>query len=95
MTHFQTALPQATFGPEAGTESVRLRNKANTLPMKLTKRDQDMLDGHKGPAAKMAMSILVRMAKIWDAQELMDISQAHIDSTIYIGRAGLEFATAT
>jgi len=38
------------------------------------------------------MSILVRMAEVYGAAELIDITQAHIDSTIYIGEAGLEFA---
>ncbi|RME83606.1 MAG: DUF521 domain-containing protein, partial [Caldilineae bacterium] len=51
-----------------------------------------MLSGEKGPAARMAMSILVRMAAVYGASELLDISAAHIDSTIYIGDAGLEFA---
>ncbi len=51
-----------------------------------------MLRGDDGPAVKMAMSILVRMAEVSGAQELLDISGAHIDSTIYIGEAGLEFA---
>jgi predicted aconitase len=40
----------------------------------------------------MAMSILVEMAKVYGAAELMDITAAHIDSSIYIGEAGLEFA---
>ena len=48
--------------------------------------------GEHGPAAQLAMSILVRMADVWGATELMDISGAHIDSTIYIGEAGLEYA---
>src|SRR5262249_62381543 len=48
--------------------------------------------GARGPAAKLAMSILVRMAGVYGASELMDISQAHIDSTIYLGDATLEFA---
>ena len=51
-----------------------------------------MLNGERGPAIKMAMSIVVRMAEVFGAHELMDISAAHIDSTIYIGKAGLEFA---
>src|SRR5207247_4589903 len=51
-----------------------------------------MLDGEKGPAAQLAMSILVRMAEVYGADTLMDISQAHIDSTIYLGDATLEFA---
>ena len=58
----------------------------------LTDRDRAMLDGEHGPAARMAMSIVVQMAEVFGASELMDISAAHIDSTIYIGEAGLEFA---
>ena len=51
-----------------------------------------MLDGERGPATQLAMSILVRMADVYGADALMDISQAHIDSTIYLGDATLEFA---
>jgi predicted aconitase len=51
-----------------------------------------MLRGDFGPAAKMAMSIVARMAEVAGATELLDISGAHIDSTVYIGEAGLEFA---
>jgi predicted aconitase len=58
----------------------------------LSSRDRAMLDGAHGPAAAFAMSILVRMADVYGATELMDISQAHIDSTIYLGDATLEFA---
>jgi predicted aconitase len=60
--------------------------------LNLTDRDRAMLDGDHGPAAQLAMSILVRMAAVYGAGELMDISQAHIDSTIYLGDATLEFA---
>jgi predicted aconitase len=60
--------------------------------MNLTRRDREMLDGAHGPAPQLAMSILVRMADVYGARELMDISQAHIDSTIYLGDATLEFA---
>src|SRR3954465_14727063 len=51
-----------------------------------------MVNGDGGPAQALAMSILVRMADVYGAAELMDISQAHIDSTIYLGDATLEFA---
>jgi predicted aconitase len=40
----------------------------------------------------MAMSIVVRMAEVASAPALLDITGAHIDSTVYIGDAGLEFA---
>ncbi len=60
--------------------------------MQLTDLDQKKLDGVFGPANQMAMSIVVKMAPVYGATELLDISAAHIDSTIYIGKAGLAFA---
>ncbi len=60
--------------------------------MKLSKHDKEMMSGKEGDAKKLAMAILVRMAEISGAEKLLDISGAHIDSTIYIGEAGLEFA---
>jgi predicted aconitase len=60
--------------------------------LNLSDRDRAMADGEGGPAQALAMSILVRMADVYGAEELMDISQAHIDSTIYLGDATLEFA---
>src|SRR5215470_88616 len=62
------------------------------LMLTLSERDRAMLAGDHGPAARLAMSILVRMADVYGARELMDITQAHIDSTIYLGDATLEFA---
>ena len=62
------------------------------MPLALTARDRALLEGGHGPAARMAMSILVRMAGVYGAAEMMDITEAHIDSTIYVGDAGLEFA---
>lgn len=58
----------------------------------LSPTDHEMLRGDHGPAAKMAMSIVARMAEVAGAAELLDITGAHIDSTVYIGEAGLEFA---
>jgi predicted aconitase len=60
--------------------------------LNLSDRDRAMAGGEGGPAPALAMSILVRMAGVYGATELMDISQAHIDSTIYLGDATLEFA---
>jgi cis-L-3-hydroxyproline dehydratase len=58
----------------------------------LSERDRAMLAGDHGPAPQLAMSILVRMAAVYGASELMDVTHAHIDSTIYLGDATLEFA---
>ncbi len=60
--------------------------------MLLTDLDHALLNGERGAAARMAMSILVRMGELQGAHEMLSISQAHIDSTIYMGEAGLEFA---
>lgn len=62
------------------------------MTLSLTDKDREMLRGDFGPATKIAMSILVRMAEVAGADELLDITGAHIDSTVYIGDAGLEFA---
>src|SRR3990170_4309456 len=62
------------------------------MTLKLTDNDRALLAGAHGPAARLAMSIVARMAEVHGAAGLMDISGAHIDSTIYIGEAGLEFA---
>src|SRR5215211_8205814 len=58
----------------------------------LSPKDHEMLNGEYGPATKMAMSIVARMAEVAGARELLDVTAAHIDSTVYIGDAGLEFA---
>lgn len=60
--------------------------------MHLTRFDEELLSGRRGPAVELAMSILVRMARVYGAESMLDVTGAHIDSTIYVGDAGLEFA---
>jgi cis-L-3-hydroxyproline dehydratase len=62
------------------------------MKLQLSPHDMEMLNGQEGPAVKFAMKIVVRMAEVAEAESLLDITAAHIDSTIYIGEAGLEFA---
>jgi hypothetical protein len=64
----------------------------DTTMLKLSERDAAMLRGEQGAATQMAMRILARMAEVYGAEELLDITGAHIDSTVYIGEGGLEFA---
>lgn len=59
---------------------------------KFSERDRALLGGEGGPAARLAMSVVARMAEIVRAPRLIDITHAHIDSSIYVGDAGLEFA---
>ncbi len=58
----------------------------------LSEKDRRMLNGEHGQAAKLAMSILVRMAEVYGATEMMDVTQAHIDGCGLLSDAGLEFA---
>ena len=62
------------------------------MTLTLTPHEQGMLDGAHGAATRLAMSIIVRMARFLDAPRLLPISRAHIDSSLYHGDAGLEFA---
>ncbi|MFN3443975.1 MAG: aconitase X, partial [Rhizobium rosettiformans] len=58
----------------------------------LTDRDQAILAGERGEAAAVAMRIVLRMAALEGARELIDITRAHIDGCIYTGPGGLAFA---
>lgn len=62
------------------------------MNLKLSANDRAQLAGERGPAAQMAMRIIVRMAEICGADSLMDITGAHIDSALFQGDATLEFA---
>ncbi|UNI18114.1 hypothetical protein JDV02_004404 [Purpureocillium takamizusanense] len=54
--------------------------------------DQALLDGHHGRAAQASMRIILRMAELLGADELMSVSQVHVDSCVYTGPASLAFA---
>lgn len=58
----------------------------------LDSRDHELLAGSHGKAAQVAMQIVLRMARLQGARELVDITQAHIDGCIYTGPASLRFA---
>ena len=62
------------------------------MPVTLEPRDQAILDGEHGPAAALAMRVVVRTAESMQADRLLDITGAHIDSCLYHGQAGLDFA---
>ncbi|MEX0788089.1 MAG: aconitase X catalytic domain-containing protein [Anaerolineales bacterium] len=62
------------------------------MTLRLTEYDRDLLAGTRGAAPQLAMRILVRMAEVYEAEEMMDITAAHIDSALYMGEATLAFA---
>jgi len=60
--------------------------------LSLSESDQALLDGAQGKAAQVAMQLVLRMAELQGASELLDVTQAHIDGCIYTGPASLRFA---
>ncbi len=62
------------------------------MSVALTDNDRALLGGSRGEAAALAMRIVVEMAGVWRADRLIDVTSAHVDSCLYHGRAGLDFA---
>lgn len=65
-----------------------------TVPASLTLSDEErgVLNGEQGPAPELAMRVVVRMAGILGARELVSVASAHIDGCLYHGDGGVEFA---
>lgn len=61
-------------------------------PVELSKTDKEILRGVQGEGTKKAMELVVAMAKMYGATQLIDVSHAHIDACIYVGPATLLFA---
>ena len=59
----------------------------------LSADDRAMLNGECGEAYALAMRLLVGLARATTARRMIDISSAHIDGTLYLGQAGLDYAT--
>jgi predicted aconitase len=60
--------------------------------MRLTDEERRIANGEKGEASRMALSISMELGELFGAEEMMDVSQVHIDSSVYMVDAGLEFA---
>jgi len=59
--------------------------------LRLTAEDAAKLAGDDGPGVAMAMRLIVALAKVSQATQLIDIRSAHIDGCLYHGQAGLDF----
>ncbi len=62
------------------------------MNLELAPSDRAVLGGERGEGAALAMRLVVKMAEVARAPRLRDITQAHIDSCLYHGQAGLDFA---
>jgi predicted aconitase len=60
--------------------------------VELTADDRAWLNGEHGAGAALAMRLVVKMAEVARAPRLRDVTRAHIDSCLYHGQVGLDFA---
>lgn len=60
--------------------------------MHLTAYESDMLNGGYGKTYAMAMNILYDFGRLYGADRMIPVSQVHIDMTLYMVDAGVEFA---
>ena len=60
--------------------------------VELSALDKAYLAGEHGKAAQSAIRIILRMAKLQGATQLIDVSQVHVDGCIYTGPGSLSFA---
>jgi predicted aconitase len=60
--------------------------------VELQDRDRALLDGEDGEGATLAMRLVVKLAEVARAPRLRDVTRAHIDSCLYHGQVGLDFA---
>jgi predicted aconitase len=62
------------------------------MTLELSADDRALLDGARGEGAALAMRILVEVGTIAGADRLIGVAGAHVDSCLYHGPAGLDFA---
>ncbi|KAK0663753.1 Uncharacterized protein DIS24_g1119 [Lasiodiplodia hormozganensis] len=104
-TDFRSALSASYLYVDGTRVSTQARNpalikdgsEASPAPsaaaaIKLTPTDQAILSGSHGAAARAAMRIILRMASLQGARELLDVTRVHIDGCVYTGPASLAFA---
>jgi predicted aconitase len=60
--------------------------------VELTADEQAMLNGEAGAGTAMAMRLVLGLARVLGAPSLIEIRSAHVDSCLYHGRAGLDYA---
>ena len=61
--------------------------------MKLTDKEQEMLAGKAGPAVKWAMKHQLQVGRMFDAEDMVTVSQAHMMADPEsLGESGVQFA---
>src|SRR4030042_4689539 len=60
--------------------------------MFLTREDEELLNGEHGEGPKIAMSVLVKLGEMYNADRMLNVENVHIDGSAYgwINDSGLE-----
>lgn len=87
---------RVAFSDERGEPSGESMGPADTGhvfgEVALSDADMAFLSGIHGEAARSAMRIIARMARLQGARELIDVTQVHVDGCVYTGPGSLLFA---
>lgn len=83
-----STLPDDAFRAVAARAPVQ----SSSDSIELNAQDLAMLAGDQGKAAQIAMQVVLQMAELQGASQLIDVTQAHIDGCIYTGPSSLRFA---
>ena len=62
------------------------------MTLSLSERDTERLVGNEGPALALAMRVITRVAEAMEADRLLDVVGAHIDSCLFTGMAALDLS---
>lgn len=92
-TLIDSVLVEGILTPDEIAE-VRAAHPMRSVPrttVRLSERDERILAGDEGPAVQAALRVTITDAELEGATELLDVSQAHIDSVFYQGPGGLQF----
>lgn len=60
--------------------------------MRLTDYEKELMNGDHGKAPQMAMKVLYDLGEYYGAEEFVEITTCHDDSTVYFGEAQVAFA---
>lgn len=98
-------LPSARYGELARATEAEIKDdvlhfsgqavpllRPSTQHIRLSETDRHQLAGDDGQARQLAMEVVCLMAAVQNADELIDVSRAHIDGCILAHDANLDFA---
>ncbi|RSL79750.1 hypothetical protein CEP51_007126 [Fusarium floridanum] len=83
---------QACPSSDSRKDSLDLESTPTLEGVKLSNLDAAFLKGDYGEASRVAIRIVLRMAHVLGATELMDVTQVHVDGCVYTGPATLALA---